>query len=435
MCAAPINSAALRRKVAWRVLPLVFLLYIIAYLDRANAGFAKLAMADDLKFSDEVFGLGFGIFFIGYLVLEIPGALLVERWSARKWFARILISWGIVSAWTAFVRTPMQFYTARFLLGVAEAGFFPGIIVYFSHWFTSQDRGRALSGLVMAVPFSLALGAHVSALLLKVHWFGVTGWKWLFILEGLPAVALGVATLFLFTDRPRDAKWLTPVERDWLQGRLDAEALAKTKAAGGKITVWQALKLRNVWLLALGIFATNTGGYAFGFWLPTAVKSVSGASMSNTLWWSGLIYGCGVISVFLSGRSSDRTGDRKWHCVAGQLFTAIFLAGSAIPGQPVWLVMGWLCLTGFSAYFWPSPFWALPTLTLSASAAAVAIGFINMLANLAGYLGNHNVGWLKGHGFSDRLCLLFLAACYLLGAALVACVRVERRTAEGLTSP
>src|SRR5689334_806764 len=190
------DITVLRRKVAWRVLPLVFVLYIVAYLDRANVGFAKLRMASDLNFSEEVFGLGIGIFFIGYLVLEIPGALLVERWSARKWFARILISWGLVSALTSFVRTPMQFYVARFLLGVAEAGFFPGIIVYFTHWFAIRDRARALSGLVMAVPFSLALGAPVSALLLDVNWLGLAGWKWLFILEGLPAVLLGIITLF-----------------------------------------------------------------------------------------------------------------------------------------------------------------------------------------------------------------------------------------------
>ena len=186
--------------------------------------------------------------------------------------------------------------------------------------------------------------------------------------------------------------------------------------------------MRNVWLLALGIFATNTGGYAFTFWLPTAVKGVSGGSTSEVLGWSGLIYSCGIVSVFLSGQSSDRTGDRKWHCVTGQVLTAFFLAGSTIPGQPFWLVMLWLCLTGFAGYFWPSPFWGLPTLTLTASAAAVSIGFINMCANLAGYLGNHHVGWLKTHGYGDRVCLLFLASCYLLGGVLVAFVRVPPRS-------
>lgn len=420
-----INPNALRRKVAGRVLPFVFLLYIVAYLDRANAGFAKLAMADDLKFSEEVFGLGFGIFFIGYLILEIPGALLVERWSARKWFARILISWGLCSALTAFVKTPTQFYVARFLLGVAEAGFFPGIIVYFTHWFTTADRARALSGLVMAVPFSLALGAPVSALLLEVNWLGLAGWKWMFLLEALPALALGGATLFLLTDWPRDAKWLTAAERDWLSAQLESEARAKE--ASGNRSVWQALRQPNVWLLALGIFATNTGGYALTFWLPTTVKNLSGGSNSEALLYSALYYGCGLISVFLAGRSSDRTGERKWHCVTGQVCAALMLAGSAIPGQPFGATMVWLCGTALGAYFWMSPYWTLPTLTLTASAAAVAIGFINMCANLAGYLGNHNMGWLKAHGFNDQACLMSLAGCYLVGGLLISFVRVPAK--------
>ncbi|MDB6154786.1 MAG: ttuB [Chthoniobacteraceae bacterium] len=426
--AAAIDPGLLRKKIAWRVLPFVFVLYIVAYLDRANVGFAKLAMKDDLKFSEGVFGLGFGIFFIGYLFLEIPGALLVERWSARKWFARILCSWGLVSSLTAFVQTPMQFYMARFFLGIAEAGLFPGIIVYFTHWFTSQDRGRALAGLVMAVPFSLALGAPVSGALMHIHWLDLAGWKWLFILEGVPAVILGVVTLYVLKDRPRDAKWLLPHECEWLEGQLEAEAAEKR--ALGHASVWQALRMPTVWLLALGIFATNTGGYALVFWLPTAVKGVSGGSTLEVLAWSGLIYAFGVVGVYVSGWSSDRTGDRKWHCVAGMALTAFFLAGSTIPGQPVWLVMTWLCLMGFTAFFWPSPFWALPTITLTASAAAVSIGFINMFANLAGYLGNHHVGWLKEHGFDDRVCLLFLAGCYLVGSVFVALIRVRKVAAQ-----
>lgn len=423
--APQIDSAALRRKVAWRVLPLVFSLYIVAYLDRANVGFAKLRMAQDLQFSDSVFGFGIGIFFIGYLFLEIPGALLVERWSARKWFARILITWGLVSAATAFVTTPLEFYTARFLLGVAEAGFFPGLIVYFTHWFTLQDRARALSGLVMAIPFSLALGAPMSALLLEVHWLNLQGWQWMFLLEGLPGVVLGFVTLRYLTDRPRHAAWLTAAERDFLEGALAAEASAKL---GDKhISFRHVLGTRNVWLLAFGIFATNTGGYALSFWVPTIVKSLSGGTDRATLFYSGLFYACGLAGVYISGQSSDRTGDRKWHCVFGQAATGLFLAGSAITGQPVWVVLAWLLLTGFTAYFWPSPFWALPTLTLTASTAAVAIGLINMAANLAGWLGNYQMGWLRSNGYSESACLLYLAGCYLLGAAVVSLVKVPRR--------
>lgn len=419
------RSATLRRKVAWRIMPLVILLYLAAYLDRANVGFAKLRMARDLKFSDEVFGLGIGLFFIGYLTLEIPGALLVERWSARKWFARILITWGLISACTAFVRTPLEFYGARFLLGVAEAGFFPGIIVYFTHWFPMKERGLAMSGLVVAIPISLAVGAPVSALLLEVNWWGLAGWQWLFILEGLPAALLGVWTLFALTDRPRDAKWLTAEEKEHLEGILAEEAAAKE--ATRKIHWREALRLRNVWLLALGIFATNTGGYALTFWLPTTVKSLSGGSDRTALVYSGLFYLCGLAGVLYSGYSSDRTGDRKWHCVAGQVATGVFLAASTIPGQPFGAVLLWLFLTGLVTHSWPPPFWALPTITLTASAAAASIGFINIFANLAGYFGNHLFGWLRSRGMTDSGGLVLLAAWYLIGGAIISRVRVPRQ--------
>jgi len=417
-------NAALRRKVAWRILPFTILLYLVAYLDRANVGFAKLRMARDLNFSEEVFGFGIGIFFIGYLLLEIPGALLVERWSARKWFARILITWGFLSAATAFVTTPAQFNTVRFLLGVAEAGFFPGIVVYFTHWFPMQDRARAMAAFIVAVPFSLALGAPLSALLLDVNWLGMAGWQWLFIVEGLPAVVLGVVTIFYFTDRPRDAAWLLPEEREELEGILARETAEKE--AVRKIGVAEVLRLRNVWLLALGIFVTNTGGYALGFWLPTTVKSLSGGSDRAALFYSGLFYILGVVGVLYAGWSSDKRRERKWHCIAGQAFTGVFLAVSAIPGQPFWLVMTWLCLTGLAAYSWGPPFWALPTMTITSSALATAIGLINIFANIAGYLGNHLFGWMKDRGATDSQCLFFLAVCYLIGASIIACVNAPR---------
>ena len=419
----PIDSGALRKKVAWRVLPLVFMLYIVSYLDRANVAFAKLRMAGDLKFTEGVFGLGISVFFIGYLFLEIPGALLVERWSARKWFSRILITWGCISALTAFVQTPTQFYLVRFFLGVAEAGFFPGIIVYFTHWFAQEDRTRALSGLLMAVPFSLALGAPVSALLLDVHWLGLLGWQWLFIVESLPAIALGIGVLWWLTDRPQDAQWLTPADRDYLDAVLRKEAEAKE--VGGKISILQALRLPTVWLLVLGVLVANSGGYALTFWLPTTVKNLSGGSDRATLLYSGLYYTCGMVGVFVSGQSADRTGDRKWHAVGGMLGTGLLLSCSVIPGQNFPLQMMWLCLTALSAFFWISPFWTLPTLTLNASAAAVAIGLINMAANLAGYLGNHATGWLRSQGYGERICLLFLAACFVAGAGIISGLKIN----------
>jgi ACS family tartrate transporter-like MFS transporter len=422
-----VDVPALRRKVAWRVLPLVIILYIIAYLDRANVAFAKLRMGEALGFSEEVFGFGIGVFFIGYLFLEIPGALLVERWSARKWFARILITWGLISAGMAFVKTPAQFYWMRFFLGVAEAGFFPGIIVYFSHWFVQSDRSRALSWLLVAVPFSLALGAPVSSLLLDVEWFSLDGWQWLFIVEGLPAVLLGVIVLACFTDRPRDAKWLTRAERDHLENELAAEAAAKESVQ--KVGMWQALRLPAVWLLAVGVMIGNSGGYAMTFWLPTTVKNLSGGSDQMTLLYSGIYYACGIASVLVSGWSADRSGDRKWHAVGGMIATGLFLLCSTIPGQGFATQMIWLCLTALGAFFWIAPFWTLPSLTLTASAAAAATGLINMGANLAGYAGNHVTGWLRQQGYGESQCLQFLAACFIGGGLIISFLRLRPRQA------
>jgi ACS family tartrate transporter-like MFS transporter len=425
-----VDPHALRRKLMWRIVPLMFVLYVIAYLDRANAGFAKLQMQKELGFDDDVFGWGFGIFFVGYLLLEIPGALLVEHWSARKWFARILLTWGVCSMALSLVRTPGQFYLARFLLGVAEAGFFPGIIVYFTHWFPRADRGRAMMGLVFGVPVSLALGATVSGWLLELRAFDLAGWQWVFLVEGLPAVLMGLAVPFLMTDRPAHAKWLTPDEKAWLEQVLQAER--KEAALAGGATLGQALRKPTVWLLALGILATNTGGYALAFWLPTAVKNLLTETRGEgpdaaVLNWCSAVYACGLMGVWLAGQSSDRTGERKWHCVAGQVLTGVFLAASVIPGQSWAAIFAWLCLAVVFSVFWPPPFWVLPTLTLSASVAAVSIGFINMCANVAGLIGNPIVGKMKKAGLTDRDCLLFLAGCYVAGGVVIALLRVPRQ--------
>jgi ACS family tartrate transporter-like MFS transporter len=422
-----VDPRAVRRKVAWRILPLIVVLYLIAYLDRVNAGFAKLQMQDVLHFDDKVFGRAFGVFSVGYLLLEIPGAIIVARWSARKWFARILITWGLCSMGTALVRTPGEFYAARFLLGLAEAGFFPGVIVYFTHWFTRKDRARALAGLVLGIPIGMALGSRVSGWLLEVNWFGLHGWQWVFIMEGLPAVLIGVAVPFLMTDRPRDAKWLTPAERDWLERTLEAER-RETAAIGG-LTLGQAMRQPAVWLLAMGIMVANTGGQALSFWLPTAVKSLLGemhlsASDTDVLNWLSIVYVCGFVGVLLAGRSSDRRGERKWHCAGGMACCGICLAMSVVPGQSWGLVFFWLCLMGFFAWSWPPPFWALPSQTLSAAAVAVSIGFINMCANIAGLFGNEIVGAMKSGGYSDRACLFFLAGCYIGGGVIIAQLRV-----------
>jgi ACS family tartrate transporter-like MFS transporter len=484
---AGIDPRAVRRKVMWRIVPLIFVLYIVSYLDRANVSFAALQMKDipGGQFTDEVLGWGFGIFFTGYLLLEIPGALLVEHWSARKWFARILVTWGLCAMGMALVATPWQFYLARFLLGLAEAGFFPGVIVYFTHWFPRAERGRALAGMVLAVPLSLALGSWVSGQLLALRWFHLAGWQWLFLIEGLPAVLLGVAVPFLLTDRPRHARWLTPAERAWLEGTLEVER--REAAAAGGATLGQALRRPTVWLLALGILATNTGGYALGFWLPTTLRdslevrsgrlpvrtrefaraaaaqglasppsaapalpqalvALQVAKLDSTalgprvpeseaLAWLGVFYTFGLGGVWLSGRSSDWTSERKWHCVAGQVMTGVCLALAILPGLPWGWFFALLCLTGFFAYFWPPPFWVLPTLTLSASVAAVSIGFINICANVAGQIGSPVVGRMRVLGFTDAACLLLLAGCYVLGGVIISLLRVPQTPAQAGKGP
>lgn len=426
----------LRRKLAWRILPLIFVLYVISYLDRANIAFASLGMRKSHSWlDDDVYGWGTSIFFAGYLILEIPGALIVEHWSARKWFARILITWGICSMAFAFVQESWHFYLARFLLGLAEAGFFPGVIVYFTHWFPRADRARALSCMIFGVPISMALGSQLAAYLMSQDWFGLIGWQWVFLIEGAPAVLFGVLVPFLLTDRPSQAKWLTPAERDWLMATLERERAEAHVAGGGGLG--QALRQPSVWILALGILATNTGGYAMGFWLPTFVDNMlktpattaAAIGMSaafiptNALHYIGLVYLAQIAGVFVSGQSSDRIGERKWHCIFGQVGAGLFLAISLIPGQPFALVMAWLCCFGFCALFWPSPFWVLPTMSMSASAAAVSIAFINICANLA--VGPGIVGTMKKFEFEDATCMLFLAGCYVAGGVIIAMLRVK----------
>ena len=424
-----------RRKVLRRLLPLLLAMYVVAYLDRANAGFAKLQMQEKLQFTDSVFGLGLGLFFIGYLILEIPGALLVEHWSARKWFARILVTWGACSMAMALVRTPEQFYLARFLLGLAEAGFFPGVIVYFTHWFPRRERATAMAWMFLAVPGSMALGAPVSALLLGETWFGLDGWQLVFLVEGAPAVLLGIAIPFLLPDRPRDANWLTAEERDWLVCTLDDERRDTVQA--GNATLGHALRQTNVWLLALGILTVNIGGYGVIFWLSTLVKGLlkqveMDSSNTATLLWTGLVFFCGMIGILAAGWSSDRHGERKWHCVAGLLGAGAFFSLAAVPGQPWAMVMLWLCIAGFASAFWIPPYWVLPTLAMTSSAAAVSIGVINICANTGGYIGNHLTGYLRDAGLTDAENLAMFAGCYATGGLILAFIRVTPHASQPL---
>ena len=414
----------IRRKIALRILPLVFVLYIIASLDRANVAYAKINMMADQGFSEAVFGFGAGIFFVGYLLFEIPGALIVERWGARRWMARILLTWGVCAILCGFVKTASQFYTARFLLGLAEGGFFPGIIVYLTHWFRPPDRARAMSGFILAVPVSLSLGAPLSALLLRLTWFGLAGWRWVFILEGVPAIVFGIITLLYLTDRPREAAWLEPEERNWITAELESKE--KEKRALGQVSIWQALRTRNVVLLALVLFFANIGTYAFIFWLPTTVQKASGRSAIFSTALAALPFVVALVSVVLVGRSSDLRNERKWHTAIPLALVGLFFMLSALAKTPFPVVMFWLCATGAVLFAWTSSFWVLPTLTLGESAAAASFGLINSIGNFGGFVGPSVVGYLLSRNRSHMVTTEFLAASFVVSALLVLAVRTRQ---------
>ena len=420
-------GSSARRRVAWRLLPFLFLLYVANYLDRTNIAYAKLGMKGDWGLTDSVFGTASGIFFIGYFALQIPGALLVERWSARRLLANTLIVWGGLTVLTGFVRNPLQLYGARFLLGAAEAGFFPGVIVYLSHWFITQDRAKAVARFMSAIPIGFIVGGPVAAAILDVHWLGLAGWRWLFLLEGIPAVVLGTATLFVLPDRPRDVGWLRADERDWLVSRLAEERRAKAHVE--HVTVWQALRHPAVLMLTAGLFFTYTGGYALWFWLPTMLQRLTGWTDVHRIGWVGsLPFVAALIGMLVLGWNSDRTHERRWHFAVPQLVSALALAAWLfLPPSNVLLVILFSFAVFGSVAYLPA-FWALPSSFLSASAAAAAVGFINCTASIGGFVGPKIIGELSQRSGSFRSGFIFMIVCWTIAAVLVLLCPREKMT-------
>lgn len=416
-----------RRRIARRIVPFLFICYVIAYLDRVNVGYAALEMKNALGFSDDVFGRGAGIFFIGYFLLEIPGALLVERWSARRWFARIMISWGLITVLTAFIRGQWDFYVARILLGAAEAGFFPGIIVYLTHWFRYEDRAKAVAGFMTAIALSNVFGSPLAGWLLGVNWFGIEGWRWLFIVEGIPAVVLGVVTLAYLTDWPHQARWLPEDERRWIIEELEREKQAKK--AVRSYTIWQGLRNRDVILLTLLYFLAVAGHYGFILWQPTILKRASGLPNFTITILAALPFLAGAVAMVLNGWHSDKTGERRWHA-ALPLFicAAAFLANLGVSSQ-FWVTVVLFTLLGAALHAYLPSFWALPTITLSGSAAAASIGLINSVGNLGGFAGPFIVGYLSTRTHSFNAGLICLLSALFLAGVLVLLLRVHRRPA------
>jgi D-galactonate transporter len=414
-----------RKRIAWRLLPFLFLLYIIAFLDRMNVSAAALQMPHDLGFNDKVVGLGAGMFFIGYLVLEIPGALIAERWSARRWIARIMISWGMITALMAFIHTAREFYWVRFLVGAAEAGFLPAVIVYVSHWFRNEDRAKAIAVFYAASPLSFVIGSPLAGLLLGISWLGLRGWRWLFILEGIPAVVFGVITIFYLTDWPREAKWLQPDERDWIDGELEKEKQAKQKVRS--YTIWQAFAQRDVILLTLAYFCATTGGYGIAFWLPTILKRLSGQSDLRVTLFSALPYLAGFLVQQLNGWHSDRTRERRWHAGVPIFLCGLSLLLAVIFGSNLMLALTLFTLMGACYYAFHPCFWAVPTAFLSESAAAASIGLINSVGNLGGFFGPMMMGYLVNRTQSFTTGLLYLVGSLCLSGILMLVVGAGRR--------
>ena len=403
------------RKISWRLLPLIVVIYFVAYIDRTNVSFAALTMNKALGLSSYLFGWGAGIFFLGYFLFEVPSNVILEKTGARIWIARIMITWGIISGAMAFATGPASFLTLRFLLGVAEAGFFPGMILYFTFWFPKAYRARVISALFIAVPGSNALASVISGAILEMDGIlGLAGWQWMFIVEAIPAVLLAFAVLALMTDRPALATWLAPEEKEWLETQL-ADERRRIESAE-HLSLWRALMDTRVLALAAIYFTIVTATYGITFFLPQIVK---GIGLSNVM--TGLVtaipYTIGTIGMLLWGASSDRHDERRWHFCVACVLAAAGLVGAGIFGSS-FLALAFMSVATIGLYGSKPAFWPLPSVFLTGTAAAGGIALVNSIGNLGGYVGPFIVGWIKDSTGSFESGLYFLAACALASAVI-----------------
>jgi len=413
-----------RTKVAFRLLPFVFLLYIVNYIDRVNVSFANLRMSADLGLSDRAYGLGVGMFYVTYVLFEIPGAIIVERWSARKWIARIMVSWGIVTILTGFVRTTTQFYLARFFLGAAESSFFPGMIVYLTHWFCARDRSRAIACLYSANPAAALIGSPLAGWLLGVHWLSIAGWRWLFIVEGAPAVIVGIITLFYMTDRPSHARWLAPEEQQWLVSELQTELEAKKKIRN--YTIKQAFSDRHILILITAYFLALTGFLGTVYWIPTFVKRISGFPTQTITSLLLIPAFMGFVGMLSNGWHSDKSGERHWHSSIPLLAAALMFALLILVRHDIPVAIACLLLGSGVAYAYFPTFWAIPTMILGEAAAAATFGLINSIGQLGGLFANSTIGFLNDRTHSLTASFGFIGFLYLVAGGLILSLTTRR---------
>lgn len=405
------------RKIAFRLMPFLMLCYFCAYLDRVNVGFAKLQMMSDLQFSEAVYGLGAGIFFIGYFLCEVPSNIVLHKVGARRWIARIMITWGILSGCFAFVQTEWQFYTLRFLLGVAEAGLAPGLLLYLTYWFPSYRRARMTVLWFIAIPISGMIGGPLSGLIMDrmsgVHgWFG---WQWMFVIEAIPTVLVGLLVLAVLKDSVQDANWLTQDEKNLVKQELAQDNQHKE----GHASVKEFIADKRLWLLAGIYFCVVMGQYAITFWLPTLIRN-SGISDN---WHIGLLtslpYMCAIVVMILAGRSGDHFQERRWHLIIPMCAGALALTFATLFASNLTLSLIYLCIAASGVLTASSLFWMLPTNFLGGVSAAAGIAAVNSFANLAGFCSPYLIGWITTNTGSNAIGMFLITAVLIFGASLV----------------
>jgi len=407
-------ATATLRKISQRLIPFLFLLYVVAWLDRVNVGFAALQMNPDLKFSSAAFGLGSGIFFAGYCLFEVPSNIILERVGARLWIARIMVSWGLISAAMMFVRTPVTFCTLRFLLGVAEAGFFPGVVYYLSLWYPARQRARAIAGFMAAIPVAGLIGGPLSGALLGLDGYcGLKGWQWLFLLEGLPAIILGIVVAFYLTDRPELASWLRADEREWLISQLTRER----QASPAQHLILEALTNSTVWLLGITFLLVAAGFYGYSFWSPLIVQSLFRISNLKVGLILGGISAITILCMLLNSAHSDRTDERRIHIAIPLSLMGVGFLACAILHQPI-LVIAALALVPIGHCSSYGPFWSMPTHFLTGQAAASGVALVATIASVGGFLGPALIGYLKNRTETHTTAFILLGAAALVAGLL-----------------
>jgi ACS family tartrate transporter-like MFS transporter len=408
-------ESAVVSRLMWRLMPFLFLLYIVAYLDRINVSFAVLQMRGQLGLSERVIGRASGMFFIGYFFFQLPSNLALEKFGVRRWISALMVAWGVISCLMIFIRTPFGFYAMRFLLGTAEAGFFPGMILYMKRWFPARARARAVAWFMTANPLAGAIGSPLSGAIMGLHGSGLAGWQWLFLMEGLPAIVLGAIVFMVLQERPEQAHWLKSSERAWLLEKLESERQAESAPQGG---FWRVLLSGKIWLLSLVYFGVSTTMYGVTLWLPSVIRSFSGFSY----FWTGIVaiipFAVAVAVMVLVGASSDRTGERRWHTAIPAFIAALGLLLAGYAHSTVVVVAG----VGLGLAFaegMVGPFWALATSRMAGLSAAAGIAVINSLANLGGYFGPDIVGLFRTANGGFRGGLIAIAITVAISGATV----------------